>query len=510
MAILPEPTEVATKDMEKDTPSGTQAIDENADPIAYSTFTQDQKRLITLLIGLAMLFSPLSANIYLPCLPALQLALHSTRQLINLTITSYIVLQGIAPAFFGDLADGIGRRPVYLVTFAIYVAASLGLALQNNYAALLTLRMLQSLGCSATVAIGYGVIADVVPPAQRGSMLGPAMVATNLGPSLGPLIGGLLTDRAGWRWVFWFLLVMGAAFLLALILFLPETSRKLVGNGSVEPTGWNRTLVSLFHSPRGRVTGRLPDKHFASRPTEKLTLPNPFHSLRLIFHKDTALVLSVSAIYYTVYYCVQASLPGIFVDVYGYNELQIGLCYLAMGIGVVMGGYANGKLLDKCYRATAKRNGLSIDSVRGDDMHHFPIEQARAMLAYPFMAICAITVIGYGWVLETRLNVSVPLILQWCIGFISTCLVQTFNTLLVDIHSANSSTAAASGNITRCALSAGGVAAMQPLLHILSRGWYFTLVGCLSAIGGAINVYMIKSWGQRWRRERERESTPES
>jgi multidrug resistance protein len=359
MAILPGPTEVATKDIEKDTPSGTLSIDEKADLIAYSIFTQAQKQLITLLIGLAMLFSPLSANIYLPCLPALQLALHSTRQLINLTITSYIVLQGIAPAFFGDLADTIGRRPVYLATFAIYVAASLGLALQNNYAALLTLRMLQSLGCSATVAIGYGVIADVVPPSQRGSMLGPAMVATNLGPSLGPLIGGLLTDRAGWRWVFWFLLVMGAAFLLALILFFPETSRKLVGNGSIEPTGWNRTLVSRFHSPRGTVTGRSPDEHLALRPTGKLTLPNPFHSLRLIFYKDTALVLSVSAIYYTVYYCVQASLPGIFVDVYGYNKIQIGLCYLAMGIGVVMGGYTNGTFT-MCFeslRRTCQRIG---------------------------------------------------------------------------------------------------------------------------------------------------------
>jgi hypothetical protein len=51
----------------------------------------------------------------------------------------------------------------------------------------------------------------------------------------------------------------------------------------------------------------------------------------------------------------------------------------------------------------AKRNGLSIDLVRGDDMHCFPIEHARAKLAYPFMAICAITVIGYGWALETRL-----------------------------------------------------------------------------------------------------------
>ena len=85
-----------------------------------------------------------------------------------------------------------------------------------------------------------------------------------------------------------------------------------------------------------------------------------------------------------------------------------------------------------------------------------------------------------------------------------TDLGKTFNTLLVDIHKTRSSTAAASGNITRCALSASGVAAMQPLLSKLSYGWYFTLVGCLSLAGGCTAIFAIKKWGTQWRRQRER------
>ena len=73
---------------------------------AYSVFTPAQKRMITLMIGLGMLFSPMSANIYFPCVPALQSALDSSRQLINLTITSYIIVQGIIPAYM------IGGRQV--------------------------------------------------------------------------------------------------------------------------------------------------------------------------------------------------------------------------------------------------------------------------------------------------------------------------------------------------------------------------------------------------------------
>lgn len=97
-------------------------------------------------------------------------------QLINITITTYVIIQGIAPAFFGELSDRLGRRPVYLITFSVYFAASIGLALQDSYASLLVLRMLQSVGASATSAVGYGVVADIVTPAERGRMLGPAMV----------------------------------------------------------------------------------------------------------------------------------------------------------------------------------------------------------------------------------------------------------------------------------------------------------------------------------------------
>ncbi|MDI1487634.1 MAG: hypothetical protein OHK93_006904 [Ramalina farinacea] len=317
-------------------------VSTTADNVPYSVFTRSQKRLITLLIGLSMLFSPMSANIYFPCIPALEESYHASRQLINLTITSYVIVQGIAPALFGDLADMIGRRPVYLLTFMVYVSASLGLALQRDYAALLVLRTLQSFGCSATVAIGYGVIADVVPSSQRGSMLGPAMVATNLGPSLGPLLGGVLAARAGWRWVFWLLCIMGIAFLALLVLCFPETARSIVGNGSIAPKGWHRTLAACLRQGHNDGISSTHQDPLSSCRSHKGVMPNPFKSVELIFNKNTSLVLSLSAIYYTIYYCTQASLAGFFADIYGYNELQVGLCYLAIGFGVALGGYANG------------------------------------------------------------------------------------------------------------------------------------------------------------------------
>lgn len=74
-------------------------------------------------------------------------------ELMNLTITAYSICQGIVPSIVGDLADMIGRRPVYLLVFLTYLSANTGLALQDSYPALLVLRMFQSTGSSGKLSV---------------------------------------------------------------------------------------------------------------------------------------------------------------------------------------------------------------------------------------------------------------------------------------------------------------------------------------------------------------------
>jgi multidrug resistance protein len=313
-------------------------------PLPYTAFSNAEKRFITLLIGLAMMFSPLTANIYLPCLPLLQQDLRVTPQLINLTVTTYVIFQGIAPAFFGELSDKVGRQPVYIITFAIYVGANIGMAVQHSYVALLMLRMLQSLGASATVAIGYGVVADITTPAERGSVLGPAMIATNLGPILGPLIGGPLADHAGWRWVFWLLTILGGIFLLTILLFFPETCRNIVGNRSAAPRGWSKPWLSIS-SRKFTNEGEPKD---SERPRERMVgkfrtvIPNPWKSIRIILYKNTSVVLAVSAVFYAVHYIIQASITSSFLDYLWFERNGYWVVLLAIGCGVAIGGYLNG------------------------------------------------------------------------------------------------------------------------------------------------------------------------
>jgi predicted MFS family arabinose efflux permease len=135
-------------------------------------FTVRRKYWIIFLSGLAALFSPLSSSIYYPAITELSLSYKVSIELINLTMTSYMVMSGIGPALVSDLADHIGRRPVYISTLSLYFAVNVALACQKSYPALLVLRMFQSLGASGSISLLYGTVSDLWPPSKRGRYVG--------------------------------------------------------------------------------------------------------------------------------------------------------------------------------------------------------------------------------------------------------------------------------------------------------------------------------------------------
>jgi len=106
--------------------------------------------------------------------------------------------------------------------------------------------MLQSAGSSGTIALAYGMLADIAPPHDRGGYVGLVHIGSNSANSLGPVIGGLLGSRVGWRSIFWFLALSSRAVFIVLLALLPETNRSLVGNDSIQATGINKSYIDRF------------------------------------------------------------------------------------------------------------------------------------------------------------------------------------------------------------------------------------------------------------------------
>jgi multidrug resistance protein len=180
------------------------------------------KVFIVLMTVFSTLFSPFSSFIYLPALTPIAESYHRSVAELNFTVTVYQIMQAVAPLFFGDLSDQIGRRPVYVLTFAIYLGSNIGLALQNNFAALMVLRALQSTGSSATVAIGSAVMADLTTSAERGGYITAVQASVMFAPALAPVLGGILTQFLGWRSTFWFLVISASVFVVIYVPFVPE------------------------------------------------------------------------------------------------------------------------------------------------------------------------------------------------------------------------------------------------------------------------------------------------
>ncbi|EXJ55028.1 uncharacterized protein A1O5_12767 [Cladophialophora psammophila CBS 110553] len=494
-------------------------------PVPYTVFGQSQKRLLIALLGFATITSPLTATIYFPLLPLLREHFHTTSQAINLTLTIYIIFQAISPAIFGPLSDSMGRRLACLFTLSLYMAANLGLALnKNHYGLLLGLRAIQSLGASAAYAISFGVVADVCVPSERGRMLGPVSMALNLGACIGPVVGGWVAYSSGsFEWIFWTLVIVGGVLLLLVGSFLPETARSLVGNGEKEASlpmwewTWLRVIMRLTsfdlpvkharHAPgtdHELSGGRLEKENTPANPKllSRLQVGNPLTCLRIIFHLDTFFVLWMHGSFYTVDYSLVAAIPDIYKQIYHFNELQIGLTYLPRGVGIIVGGYCIGRVMDFNYKATAKKINWNINSFSGDDLREFPIERARARGSGWLLLVSTFGLIGYGWAVHYRVHVSVLLILQFMQGFWGTCFYTVYNTLLVDVFSQSPSTAAAATSITRCAMAATGVAVLQPLLEAAGRGWYFTVLGLWSGSFGGVALWCIKNKGMDWRKRR--------
>lgn len=461
----------------------------------YSVFTTWEKRAMVLAAAVTAFFSPLSAQIYLPALTAIADDLDVTSTQINLTITTYMVFQGIVPMFIGSLADSGGRRPAYVVCFVIYIAANIGLALAPNYGAVLGLRCLQSAGSSSTVALCTAVVADIITSAERGQYIGFTVVPIVLAPALGPVIGGLLSNYLGWRSIFWFLTIFAGVTLVLLVSFFPETCRHIVGDGSDTPPLKYQTVWQIL---RRRQRARRNSQASGSENKFKFKPPNILGSLFMLFEKETGLLLGTTSILFAGFYCMATAMPSLFGDRYGYNEIQVGLMYLPLAGGSVVAAAIAGPTINWNYKRHCLKLGLPYDRTRQQDLGDFPIERVRLEVGLPLLALAGVSLISWGWAMQANTHVAVPCVLSGIMGVGMIGFNNTSNVLLVDIHPGKAGTASAANNLSRCLVGAGATAAIVPMVEAMGVGWAFTLVGGLYFVCVA-PLLALMAYGMEWR-----------
>ncbi|KAI0192664.1 major facilitator superfamily domain-containing protein [Xylaria flabelliformis] len=456
----------------------------------YHIFTRRQKWNMVFVIGAAGLFSGLSSNIYFPAVDR--------------------IAHGISPVFWGALADTIGRRPIYIASFAVYIISNIVLSFSPNYAVLLVFRGLQSAGSASTVSIGNGVIQDITPLAERGGYISFYQAIRNFSIAVGPVLGGGLSNSLGFRSIFVFLLVISTVVLAIIVFILPETLRSIAGNGSYRLTGIHQPLIRYCTKELEHMQDPPPGQ--VHKKIDVRTFINP---LKILAEKDILLQLVFGGVIYTIWSMVTSTTAGLFKASFGLNEFLIGLSFLANGIGTIIGSAIIGKLMTLDFKSAEERykakKGLPIDyEIPPKDLPtDFGIERAR-LRHLPWITALFILSVGlYGLSVEPSHLISkpgwivVPLLLQFLIAATSNAVFAMNQTIISDLCPGRGAGATAINNLVRCELGAVGVSVAQILID--KFGPARTFLGLvLFTVASTPTAVLTWIYGPTWRAARVR------
>lgn len=182
---------------------------------------------ITACVILAVIMQALDTTIANVALPYIQGSVSASSDQINWVLTSYIVAAAIMTPPSGWLAGRFGRKRVLMVSVAGFVAASILCGLAQSLVQIVGFRLLQGFFGAALVPLSQSILLDIYSPAERGSAMALFGVSVMVGPVLGPVIGGWLTENLSWRYVFYINLPIGALTFAGLSIFVTETKLNL-------------------------------------------------------------------------------------------------------------------------------------------------------------------------------------------------------------------------------------------------------------------------------------------
>jgi DHA2 family multidrug resistance protein len=184
-----------------------------------------QKLLVTVGVIAGMLMQVLDTTIANVALPHMQASLGATRDTISWVLTSYIVASAIAIPITGWLSDRIGRKPLFIWSVLAFTLASLLCAIATSLTEIVIFRAFQGVAGAFLVPLAQSTMFDINPPEKHGRAMALFGMGVMIGPILGPVIGGWLTDSYNWRWVFLINLPVGIVAALLMFRGLPDTQR---------------------------------------------------------------------------------------------------------------------------------------------------------------------------------------------------------------------------------------------------------------------------------------------
>jgi EmrB/QacA subfamily drug resistance transporter len=207
--LRPQPFHVAGRD-------GVQAVAEGAKPgrMAASDSAPDQQSfatqrdprlrvIIPMIVAIAFLMEQLDSTIITTAIPDMAVSLGTTPLRLNLAVTTYILTLAVFIPVSGWFADRFGARRIFALALGTFTVGSALCGMADSFGMLLAMRALQGLGGAMMTPVGRLILLRSFPRSQLVTAMTYMTLPAILGPVIGPLLGGVLTTYASWRWIFY-------------------------------------------------------------------------------------------------------------------------------------------------------------------------------------------------------------------------------------------------------------------------------------------------------------------
>lgn len=298
-----------------------------------------RKLIFISMVGLLTISIYIASSIYVPGVDQIMEEFNTPLTVAYLPLSMFVIGYGIGPMIFAPLSEhpALGRVYVYATTLFIFVILQIPTALVKNIAGFVILRFLAGVFSSPALATGGASVGDVLSLTWVPFGLATWGMCATCGPVLGPLIGGVLSEKVGWRWTIWFLLIFDGFTLLVLFFFFPESSKT--------------TLLYRKAQRLRKITGldnivSEGDIHLRKLNPKQMLFETFWRPFEIGFNEPVVFFINLyCGLMYAIMYLWFEAFPIVFVEIHGFNMILTGVGYVSIMVGNALGNVIHSYLI---------------------------------------------------------------------------------------------------------------------------------------------------------------------
>ncbi|WP_254602572.1 DHA2 family efflux MFS transporter permease subunit [Sphingomonas bacterium] len=334
--------------------------DETPEPIIERAALHTSNRpLLTVGVMAATIMQILDSTIANVALPHMRASLGATEDSITWVLTSYIVASAVAIPMTGWLSDRVGSRRLFLTCVVGFVAASMLCGLATTLPEMVAFRVLQGIAAAFMNPLSQTVMLDINPPSKQASAMSIWGMGVMVGPILGPVIGGYLTENYDWRWVFYVNVPIGVACFAVLYALLPS---RPVSVRRFDLFGFSMLAVAIsalqvmldrgsnadwFHSTEIWIEAAVVASAAWMFVAHMMTAETPMFARTLFRNRNLVTGIAFMLVVGVLMMATMALLPPMLQSLFGYPVMDTGLLLVPRGVGIVLAMAVAGRLIGR-------------------------------------------------------------------------------------------------------------------------------------------------------------------